>query len=225
MAVKATFFFSQALAIRKRCAGCSWRCNPPRPAIGPALGLAFVWLVGRPDAAEAVALAGLLAPALLALLAMTRICRSAVLEQAGLAVFAVLIGYLAILTGGVVSPLVVWFALVPAEAALTGGRSAVVRAGRGSRRGASGRGRYRSLWRLAAVASHRAAVGSLCRVGAGGAGAGGAGGGCIAGPPARRRQGGGCGYGDVSLPGRQCDGPDHLPCFGWTHPFRQPRPP
>ena len=51
------------------------------------------------------------------------------LEQAGLALFAVLIGYLAVLTGGVVSPLVVWFALVPAEAALAGGRRAVVRAG------------------------------------------------------------------------------------------------
>ena len=38
-------------------------------------------------------------------------------------------GKTALLTGGVVSPLVIWLALVPAEAALTGGRSAVLRAG------------------------------------------------------------------------------------------------
>ena len=63
------------------------------------------------------------------------------LEQIGLAGFAALIGYLALLTGGVVSPLVVWFALVPAEAALAGGRPAVVRAGLVPRRGAAGGGR------------------------------------------------------------------------------------
>jgi cell cycle sensor histidine kinase DivJ len=67
-------------------------------------------------------------PAGLVLLALTPVSLSA-LEQIGLASFAALIGYLAILTGGVVSPLVVWLALVPAEAALTGGRSAVLRAG------------------------------------------------------------------------------------------------
>jgi cell cycle sensor histidine kinase DivJ len=99
-----------------------------KASVGAGLVLAFVWLVGRPDAAEMVAIAGLLAPGVLALLGLTRISLAA-LEQAGLAGSAVLIGYLAILTGGVVSPLVVWFALVPAEAALTGGRSAVVRAG------------------------------------------------------------------------------------------------
>ena len=99
-----------------------------KASVGAGLVLAFVWLVGRPDAAEMVAIAGLLAPAILALLGLTRISL-AVLEQVGLAGSAVLIGYLAFLTGGVVSPLVIWFALVPAEAALTGGRSAVVRAG------------------------------------------------------------------------------------------------
>jgi cell cycle sensor histidine kinase DivJ len=51
-----------------------------------------------------------------------------VLEQAALAIFAGLIGYLAVLTGGVTSPLIVWLVLVPAEAALAGGRPAVVRA-------------------------------------------------------------------------------------------------
>jgi len=50
------------------------------------------------------------------------------LEQAALAVFAGLIGYLAVLTGGVASPLIVWLVLVPAEAALAGGRPAVLRA-------------------------------------------------------------------------------------------------
>jgi cell cycle sensor histidine kinase DivJ len=97
-------------------------------AVGALLSLGFVALVGRPDMAEMAAIAGLLAPALLALLGFTRIPLP-ILEQAGLCIFAGMIGYLAILTGGVVSPLVVWFALVPAEAALAGGRRAVVRAG------------------------------------------------------------------------------------------------
>jgi two-component system, cell cycle sensor histidine kinase DivJ len=99
-----------------------------KASVGAALGLAFFGLVGRPDAAEVIVFIGLLAPGVLALLGLTPI-PLAVLEQAGLASFAALIGYLAVLTGGVVSPLLVWFALVPAEAALAGGRPAVVRAG------------------------------------------------------------------------------------------------
>ncbi len=98
-----------------------------KAVVGAVLGLAFVSFIGRPDAAEAIAIAGLMAPAILALLAFTRV-PLALLEQAALAIFAVLIGYLAALTGGVLSPLVVWFALVPAEAALAGGRPAVLRA-------------------------------------------------------------------------------------------------
>jgi cell cycle sensor histidine kinase DivJ len=98
-----------------------------KAVVGAVLGLAFVSLVGRPDVAEAIAIAGLMAPAILALLAFTRIPLQ-FLESAALAIFAVLIGYLAALTGGVLSPLVVWFALVPAEAALAGGRPAVLRA-------------------------------------------------------------------------------------------------
>ena len=98
-----------------------------KAAVGAVLSFAFVVFVGRPDAAEAIAIAGLVAPALLALLAFTPISL-AFLETAALAIFAALIGYLAALTGGVVSPLVVWFALVPAEAALSGGRPAVLRA-------------------------------------------------------------------------------------------------
>lgn len=99
-----------------------------KAALGAVLGLAFFGMVGRPDTADAIAMAGLMAPALLALLGFTRI-PLAVLEQLSLAGFAGLIAYLAVLTGGVVSPLTVWFALVPAEAALTGGRAAVMRAG------------------------------------------------------------------------------------------------
>jgi cell cycle sensor histidine kinase DivJ len=96
--------------------------------VGGALGLGFFGMVGRPDALELVAMAGLLLPGALALLGFSSI-RLALLEQAGLGCFALLIGYLALLTGGVTSPLVVWFALVPAEAALVGGRRAVMRAG------------------------------------------------------------------------------------------------
>ena len=96
--------------------------------VGGALGLAFFGMIGRPDPLEMIAMAGLLMPGALALLGFTRIPLPA-LEQIGLAGFAFLIGYLAFLTGGVTSPLVVWFALVPAEAALIGGRPAVMRAG------------------------------------------------------------------------------------------------
>jgi cell cycle sensor histidine kinase DivJ len=99
-----------------------------KACIGAALGVVFFGLVGRPDTAELIAMAGLVSPALLALLALTRL-PLARLELAGLAGFAGLIGYLALLTGGMASPLLVWFALVPAEAALAGGRPAVVRAG------------------------------------------------------------------------------------------------
>jgi cell cycle sensor histidine kinase DivJ len=95
---------------------------------GAMLCLGFIAWAGWPDSAESVAMAGLLAPALLALLGFLPISLEQ-LEQAGLILFASLIGYLALLTGGVVSPLVVWFALVPAEAALAGERSQVMRAG------------------------------------------------------------------------------------------------
>ncbi len=96
--------------------------------IGAMLGLGFVLVVRRPDLFEGIALAGLLAPALLVLGVLTPL-RLAVLEQSGLALFALLIGYLAALTGGLQSPLIVWLVLVPAEAALAGGRRAVIQAG------------------------------------------------------------------------------------------------
>src|SRR5689334_16189243 len=116
--------FSDPKAQRRR----FMRMQAAKAGLGALLGLAFFAVIGRPDAAELAAFAGLMIPAGLALLARTQISLSA-LEQIGLASFAALIGYLAILTGGVVSPLVVWLMLVPAEAALTGGRSAVLRAG------------------------------------------------------------------------------------------------
>ncbi len=99
-----------------------------KAAVGIALSIAFVALVGRPEPAETFAIAGLIAPALLAILGLTKL-PLALLESLSLVIFAALIGFLAALTGGLVSPLVVWFALVPAEAALAGGRPAVLRAG------------------------------------------------------------------------------------------------
>ncbi len=98
-----------------------------KAGVGVVLAIGFLALVGRPDLAEVLALCGLLAPAVLAGLAFTPLPLVA-LEQASLAIFAGLIGYLAALTGGVASPLIVWLVLVPAEAALAGGRPAVLRA-------------------------------------------------------------------------------------------------
>ncbi|HEX4078809.1 MAG TPA: PAS domain-containing sensor histidine kinase [Rhizomicrobium sp.] len=96
-------------------------------ALGGLLWLAYVALVGRPGLLEFLALAGFLAPCGLALLAVAGISLE-LLESAALACFAALIGYMIAITGGMSSPLVVWFALVPAEAALAGGRTTVVRA-------------------------------------------------------------------------------------------------
>jgi two-component system, cell cycle sensor histidine kinase DivJ len=96
--------------------------------VGLLLGAGFVLLIGRPDSFELAALAGLVMPLLLALTSFTSL-RLTILEQAGLALSAMLIGYLAYLTGGLGSPLMVWLVLVPAEAALAGGRQAVTRAG------------------------------------------------------------------------------------------------
>ena len=98
-----------------------------KAGIGACLSLGFAMLVGRPDFAEWVAIAGLLAPALFALLSLAPISLS-LLETFALANFAALIGYMAALTGGMLSPLVIWFALLPAEAALSGERTSVWRA-------------------------------------------------------------------------------------------------
>src|SRR6185295_10824224 len=120
MSVK-TNSFSDPKAQRRRFA----LVQAGKAGVGLVLGLAFFAMMGSPDIAELVAFLGLLVPGLLALLALSRVSLS-LLEQVGLASFAALIAYLAVLTGGVVSPLLVWFALVPAEAALTGGRPAAL---------------------------------------------------------------------------------------------------
>ncbi|HUJ03548.1 MAG TPA: PAS domain-containing sensor histidine kinase [Rhizomicrobium sp.] len=98
-----------------------------KAALGAALSVAFVLLVGRPDVAESLAMVWLMAPAGLAIAALGR-ARLESLETQSLALFAGTVGYLCAITGGLSSPLIVWFALVPAEAALAGGRTQVIRA-------------------------------------------------------------------------------------------------
>ena len=102
-----------------------------KAGFGAALSLAFFWLLGRPDLAEAGAMVVIVLPAPLGLLAFTSIPLPK-LESIALATFATLIGYLSILTGGLASPIIVWLVLVPAEAALAGEKPAVVRAGFGA---------------------------------------------------------------------------------------------
>ena len=98
-----------------------------KATVGAGLAALFLYFVGRPTLPEALAMAGLVLPGLFALLSFTRLSLAA-LETMALAAFAALIGFLVALTGGMSSPLLVWLALVPAEAALAGGRKAVWRA-------------------------------------------------------------------------------------------------
>ncbi|HEV2561955.1 MAG TPA: PAS domain-containing sensor histidine kinase [Rhizomicrobium sp.] len=98
-----------------------------KACVGAVLSAAFVALVGRPDIAEMLAIVWLLAPGALALVALSR-ANLELLESAALVLLAGQIGYLAAITGGATSPLIVWFVLVPAEAALAGERPAVLRA-------------------------------------------------------------------------------------------------
>ncbi|HUO91478.1 MAG TPA: ATP-binding protein [Rhizomicrobium sp.] len=98
-----------------------------KAGIGAVLSLGFAILVGKPDFSEWIAIAGLLAPGIFALLAFAPISL-AMLETSALANFAALVGYMAALSGGMLSPLVIWFALIPAEAALSGERASVWRA-------------------------------------------------------------------------------------------------
>jgi cell cycle sensor histidine kinase DivJ len=99
-----------------------------KAAVGAMLAAAFVAVIGKPGITEWIAIGGLLLPAVVALLGFTRMSLGT-LESVSLASFAALIGYLVAITGGMTSPLVVWFALVPAEAALAGGRRTVWEAG------------------------------------------------------------------------------------------------
>jgi cell cycle sensor histidine kinase DivJ len=73
-------------------------------------------------------MAVLVSPAVLALFGLSPLSLP-LLESLALGSFAALIGYLAILSGGLFSPLIIWLALVPAEAALAGEKPAVYRAG------------------------------------------------------------------------------------------------
>lgn len=98
-----------------------------KAVVGLALCTAFVALSGQPDPIEAVGLSGLMLPAVLALMAFGRIPLEA-LELTALGVFAALIAYLSAVTGGLSSPFVVWFALVPAEATLAADRPNLLRA-------------------------------------------------------------------------------------------------
>ena len=98
-----------------------------KAALGAALSIAFLALIGAPDTAEAVAMAWLIAPLFLALAALGGFSLD-ILEAASLVLFAAMVGYLAAITGGLSSPLIIWFALVPAEAALAGGSVQVARA-------------------------------------------------------------------------------------------------
>jgi cell cycle sensor histidine kinase DivJ len=115
-----------------------WRSNAPRRRFallqgakgvaGMLLVFGFVMLAGRPDLAEAIALAAVLSPVLLAAASFSSVSLAR-LEQTSLGFSAALTGYLLLLTGGFTSPLLIWFALIPAEAALVDGRAAVPRAG------------------------------------------------------------------------------------------------
>ncbi|MGN6515038.1 MAG: sensor histidine kinase [Rhizomicrobium sp.] len=99
-----------------------------KAGVGVGLAILFIAVVGRPDVTEWMAVFGLAFPGVLALLGLTRL-KLDWLESLALASFAALVGYLVGLTGGMASPLIVWFVLVPAEAALAGGRRTVWQAG------------------------------------------------------------------------------------------------
>src|ERR1700753_2133256 len=99
-----------------------------KAGVGVALAAMFIFIVGKPDLSEWIAIGGLLLPGVIALLGFTPL-KLQTLEAIALGSFAALIGYLVAITGGMTSPLLVWFALVPAEAALAGGHKAGWRAG------------------------------------------------------------------------------------------------
>ncbi len=124
MAVYETIAVVEARAGRRRFIA----VQAAKAGVGAVLAAVFIAIVGKPDLAEGFAIGGLLFPLAIALLGYTTLSLAA-LESIALASFAALIGYLVAITGGMESPLIVWFALVPAEAALAGGRKAVWRAG------------------------------------------------------------------------------------------------
>ena len=193
-----------------------------KAGVGACLALCYAALVGRPDIAEAIAMVGLVMPGALALAAFTAL-PLATLETASFVTFAALIAYIAALTGGMQSPLVIWFALLPAEAALAGGRAAIWRATAAT---------VVALLVVALLEALHALPPSRLVLPVWELYAGSALGSRLSGrragdrrakSPARRRQGRGRGGRDVSLPRRQCDGHDHAPRHRRPHPFRQSR--
>jgi cell cycle sensor histidine kinase DivJ len=104
------------------------RVQAGKAALGAAIVAGFAVFIGQPDGFETVALALLLVPGALAILGFFRV-PVVVLELLSHVTFAGTIACLALLTGATASPLMIWFALVPAEAALAGGRGSVLRAG------------------------------------------------------------------------------------------------
>ncbi|HEY1637058.1 MAG TPA: PAS domain-containing sensor histidine kinase [Rhizomicrobium sp.] len=104
------------------------RVQASKAGLGAVIAAGFAMFVGPPDMFEEVALALLVFPGVLAFLALFRL-PVVVLESLSHVSFAATIACLALLTGATASPLMIWFALVPAEAALAGGRGSVLRAG------------------------------------------------------------------------------------------------
>ncbi|HEX3653774.1 MAG TPA: PAS domain-containing sensor histidine kinase [Rhizomicrobium sp.] len=103
------------------------RVQLAKAAIGGSLAAGYTSIFGAPDLIDSVAIGALLSPVLLVVAALLRI-PFAVLETASEALFAATVAYLVLITGGSASPLLIWMVLVPAEAALSGGRRSVVRA-------------------------------------------------------------------------------------------------
>ena len=99
-----------------------------KACLGLILAASYLVFVGPPDLPVWIVFGALVLPGWFALLAYSGVPLS-FLESASLAGFSGLIGYLAALTGGVSSPLIIWLVLVPAEAALAGDRPTVMRAG------------------------------------------------------------------------------------------------
>ncbi|MFL5237589.1 MAG: hypothetical protein ACJ8EL_08290, partial [Rhizomicrobium sp.] len=103
------------------------RVQAAKAGVGAILAIAYGALFGAPDAIDDIAIAALLCPAILAFAAVAR-APLTILETAAQALFAATIAYLVLITGGAASPLLLWMVLVPAEAALSGGRRPVMRA-------------------------------------------------------------------------------------------------
>ncbi|MBV9332225.1 MAG: PAS domain-containing sensor histidine kinase [Alphaproteobacteria bacterium] len=95
-----------------------------KAAIGGILAAGFVLLVHRPDRFEWAGLVAVLSPAPLTVLGLTSMSVTT-LEWLALSLFAAMIGYLSLLTGGVSSPLIFWLLLVPVEGALAGEKKTV----------------------------------------------------------------------------------------------------